>query len=124
MEIEFGETTGEQLATLMVIVSGLHRDIHGNGQPGLKQKAEQFMSEHIGAQAEQQRQHDSNTRKLNALIVIGTLMIALMAVASFVATIELTKHAQLDPAKIFHSANDLPTMANRNYELSTIPNMR
>jgi hypothetical protein len=68
----------------MLVVNDLHREIKGNGQPGLKQKAESFMSEYAGMRAQQQRQHDSNSRKLNALLVIGGLMTALIAILDFI----------------------------------------
>lgn len=83
-DIEFGVTHGEQLATLVRVVRDLHRDIYGNGTPGLKSKAESFMDKAAGVREEQERQHKQNSLKLNliiALCAVGTLVIAALGIA-------------------------------------------
>ena len=108
-EIDFGDTHGEQLATLMRVVRDLHRDFYGNGQLGLKSKAESFMSEMKGAHAEQERQHEQNTVKLNWLLVIcavGTLLIGLFGVIYAVVL-----HQDIGHARIFSSHSADPAYA-------------
>ncbi len=103
-EINFGATQGQQLATLMRVVSDMHRDLYGNGQKGLKAKAEDFMNQATGAVLEQEKQHEQNSLKLNwilAICAVGTLF--LMTLGTIV-TIEVTfRKASSDPAHIFHS---------------------
>lgn len=112
-KINFGATPVEQLATLMLVVDELHVDIRGNGQIGLKAKAENFMAEHDGVMKEQQRQHDSNSRKLNAIMVLLTLVIALTGVLGALVTAETMRRSDLDPAKLFHSLIDDPVVSFR-----------
>ena len=71
-DIDFGSSQGEQLATLVRVVRDMHRDFYGNGAPGIKRKAETFMDQHAGAERERENQHKSNTRKLNAIMLILT----------------------------------------------------
>lgn len=108
-EIDFGDTQGEQLATLMRVVRDLHRDFYGNGQLGLKFRAESFMSEMKGVHAEQERQHQQNSAKLNWLLVIcavGTLLIGLFGVIYAVI-----HHQDIGHARIFRSQSADPAYA-------------
>ena len=120
--IDFGDTPGEQQATLMLVVDGLHIVIHGNGQRGLKEKAETFMNEYAGMRAQQQLQHESNSRKLNLigiLVAVGTLIIGAVGL---LVTVETMKRSDLDPAKIFHSQMADPEYAGSRYS-ATIPRL-
>ena len=117
-EIQFGQTHGEQLATLMRVVRDIHRDFYGNGSPGIKRRAEQFMDGHEAAQKEREHQHEQNSRKLNVLIAIATIILAIVGVATFFLAVG-AKHGNLGNIKIFSSNNpqmeyshERPTVAN------------
>lgn len=77
--LDFGDTPVEQLATLMLVVGSLHADFYGNGQPGLKSKAEDFISTMEGIAEERERQHRQNSTKLNLIIIF------LAAIAAYIA---------------------------------------
>jgi hypothetical protein len=102
-QIDFGDTTADHLATLMSLMRTVHRDLYGNGQEGIKSKAERFMSEAEGARKEQDRQHQQNTTKLNWILALCAIATALIGALGCVYTIEAAKHSENDPAKIFHS---------------------
>jgi hypothetical protein len=82
-QIDFGDTQTEQLAVLMQCMRLLWTDVRGNGQAGLKQRAEAFMDEHEGARKEQERQHRSNSMKLNWLLALS----AIATIISFIHTL-------------------------------------
>ena len=110
-DIDFGDTHGEQLATVIRVVRDLHRDFYGNGDPGIKRKAEQFMSEAKGARDEQERQHKSNSMKLNIIIAICALLTVVLTACGIIVTVEVSARKGLDPAKIFHSQSVQPAYA-------------
>ena len=80
-ELDFGSTEEQKMATLIAVVRGLHRDFYGNGQPGLKKAAEDFMQNAIGAREEQERQHKQNRWRLD--LIIGILTVAALWLAIF-----------------------------------------
>jgi len=102
-DIAYGESIEEQLAVLMRVVNDLRRDVYGNGSPGLKDKAERFMSEADGARKEQQMEQERNARKLNWLLAICALATVMIGVMGLLVTVETIHRSELDPAKIFHS---------------------
>lgn len=102
-DIDFGFTQGEQLATLIRVVRDLHRDIYGNGEPGLKRKAESFMDMHNATEKERVRQHRENSRKLNVIIALLT---AIAAYIGLILSVGKSLKSDLDPIKIFHSHSD------------------
>lgn len=121
-QIEFGDTPEAQLATLIVVVGSLYAEIHGNGQEGLKLKAERFMSEHNGAAAEQVRQHESNSRKLNIIMALCAVFTLGVLVIGTIASMELSHRTNLDPAKIFHSQSLEPVLTyNQSQHAGDLP---
>lgn len=95
---------------LMAVVNQLNADINGNGQDGLKKKAEAFMNAHDGAEAERTRQHNENKARLDRLnfrfVVFGAIISffgLVVAIAAIIVTVEISHHAEMDPARIFHS---------------------
>ena len=88
-DIEFGDTHGEQLATVVRVVRDLHRDIYGNGSPGLKKKAEEFMNIAEGVERERARQHKQNSFKLNLIIAICALLTVIIGACSIIVTVAL-----------------------------------
>jgi hypothetical protein len=110
-DIDFGDTHGEQLATLMRVVRDLHRDIYGNGNPGLKGKAEAFMSEARGVELEQTRRHRSNSFKLNFLMVMGAIATLIVTIVGIFVTVQLARHSEVTLPKIFHSQQVAPEYA-------------
>ena len=109
MDIEFGVTHGEQLATLMRVVRDLHRDVYGNGAPGIKRKAESFMDRHDGIEEERRNQHRANTARLN--IIIG-LLIAIAAYIAIVVSLHGPIKTSADPQHIFHSKSPDPSLSS------------
>ena len=112
-DIEFGDTPGEQLATLIRVVRDLHRDIYGNGSPGLKRDAEVFMTAHDATEQERRRQHKSNSIKLN--LIIG-LLGAIAAYIGIILTVSHMNKTALDPQKIFHSQQYEPELSSNNHQ--------
>ena len=113
-QIDFGDTEEQQLATLMVIVTRLYLEWNGNGQEGFRARTERFMSEHNGAQAEQIRQHESNSRKLNIIMALCAIFTLAVLVIGTAASIELSRRSNLDPANIFHSSAPVRVYAKTN----------
>lgn len=113
-DLDFGDTPSDQLATLIWAVRALHRDMYGNGVQGIKAKAEAFMSEAAGAREEQARQHRANSVKLNWLLFLAAIITALTGVGMLIATVELTHRSTADPARLFHSFRNAPTLAQGN----------
>ena len=110
-DIDFGDTPSEQLATLMYIVGTLYRDIHGNGQPGLKRRAETFMDGREALELEQEKRHKANTARLNIIIA---LLIAIAAYIAIVVSLHGEWKTMLDPHKVFHSMRTEPEQAQLN----------
>ena len=109
-DIEFGDTHGEQLATVVRVVRDLHRDIYGNGSPGLKKKAEEFMNIAEGVERERARQHKQNSFKLNLKIAICALLTVIIGGCSIIVTVEVSDHKITNPAKIFGPKGDDPVL--------------
>lgn len=75
------------------------------------------------AQKEQAKRHRANSTKLNWLLVIVAIFTLIATVVGVIYTIEASHHAELDPAKIFHSfANDLQlSWAHKNPQDTGLP---
>lgn len=102
-DIDFGSSQGEQLATLVRVVRDMHRDFYGNGAPGIKRKAEAFMDQHAGAERESENQHRQNTRKLNFIAVVVSIVGIILTIVGIIISVEAFHRADMDPARIFHS---------------------
>ena len=103
-DIDFGSSQGEQLATLVRVVRDMHRDFYGNGKPRHQTESGDFhMDQHAGAERERENQHKSNTRKLNAIMLILTAIGLVIAIVGIIVSVEVAHRADMDPARIFHS---------------------
>jgi len=94
-QIDFGDTQSEQLATLMQMMRVLWPDIYGNGQEGIKKKAEDFMAEANGAQKEQERQQRQNSLKLNWILLLCAIVTAIVTTVGLIVTIKVVKTGDL-----------------------------
>jgi len=101
-KIDFGRSEAAQLATLIRVVQQVYDDLYGNGDPGLKRRAEQFMSEAEGMRKEQERQHEENSVKLDKnnlklniiLAVCAILTLILGACGTIIAVVQLKARSE------------------------------
>ena len=91
-QIVWGSTPAENIAILKRITQQVCEDLYDNGQPGLITRVEAHMSEAIGASIEQRKQHESNSRKLNVIMVLAALMALVISVVGIFVTVEISKH--------------------------------
>jgi len=81
-------------------VSDHHAALYGNGKDGILD----FIA---GLQGQ-----------MRLILILLAAITAIAGVAMVVATIEVAKHAQMDPAKIFHSTSHNPVLSSYRPEVS------
>lgn len=77
--IDFGDTDEEAFIVLKMTVQQLHADAYGNGQPGMFGQFKRFMHIYEGGEVERAKQHKANTIRLNLLLALAMLIVAILA---------------------------------------------
>lgn len=98
---------GNRMTAVEGTVERLDEDFYNHGRDGLKTQFTTFVAEARGAREEQEKQHRTNSAKLNAMLVIATIALVLIALATYVDT----KRAGIIPSNLFHSQSLDPVYA-------------
>jgi hypothetical protein len=59
----------------------MHRDLYGNGTPGILSRLERFITHHEAQESEREKQHTQNRDRLNIIIAL------LAAIAAYIAIV-------------------------------------
>lgn len=117
-DLDFGESDEEAILVLKGFAHRVNTDLYNHGTKGLLTTFSTFVATHEARETERERQinahHRENSTKINILMAIGAIgMLVLTAIGIFV-TIEVSRHSQFDPAKIFHSQSFDPVLSFRH----------
>jgi len=115
--LDFGTSPEEQHAVVRRVLRQIYDDLYDNGTPGLITRVEAHMSEAIGATHQQRLQHESNSRKLNWILVIATVVMMITGILAIFVTIELAKVQKLDVPRgmSYESRNTAPRSVLSDY---------
>jgi hypothetical protein len=119
----------DKVAQRDALIERLDADFYNHGRDGMKTAFGNFITETRTEQRiekeQRDREHESNTTKLNLLMVIATAGLLLIGAVGLFITYETSKHSQLDPAKIFHSQSADPVLSYwHNQQSTSIPTLR
>ena len=114
-DLDFGETDEEAILVLKGFAHRVNTDLYNHGTKGLLTMFNTFVTDHTATERERDRQqnerHQENSTKMNIIMAICAMAALVLTAVSIFVTIEVSRHSQLDPAKLFHSANDLPVLS-------------
>jgi len=79
-DLEFGGNAEERRKQAEVVIVRMHRDLYGNGTPGLVRKMETFITKHDTQEDERERQHRENQFRLNLIIALLLVISAYIAI--------------------------------------------
>lgn len=98
---------GNRMTAAEGTLERLDEDFYNHGRDGLKTKVTTLLGVIEGEQSERKRQHAQNSAKMNVLLVIATVALVLIALATYVDT----KRAGIIPSNLFHSQSLDPVLS-------------
>jgi hypothetical protein len=113
-DFEFRGTDEERRTQAEVILVRMHRDLYGNGTPGILSRLERFITHHEAQESEREKQHAQNRDRLNIIIAL------LAAIAAYIAIV-VSIHGLPKQAALPISGN---TSLTSNATEARVPNVR